>query len=622
MTRGRLTRFGLACAVLVTAVTGSALGYFSSEGGGIAKGAVTSLAASTLTASGAEGGKVTLSWTTVNAPDGGTVKYYLTRNGGEPTAACPGEAEPEAVNSCVEENLPVGNYSYKVYAVWSSWSSVSAEKKVEMKVGPVTKFAITGSTATPSTGAGPGLTIVAQDAAGKKVGTFVGSHELTFSGAQPSAEGKVPTVTSEGVAVPFGSPTALTFSNGEAKYSSTKNGYAQIYKPGEAQITVSEGALTSPTPLTVKVMPTATKLVVTAEDTTPTVNVPDGLTIKAYDAYGNASTNFTGTRNITFTGLAAAPSGTAATVESSAGKAVAIGTATPLLFEEGVFEAAAGTPGGFLTAYKSATTAQTLKAAEGSASGTLPLIIGSGAPVSISTVASPTTSLVTTTTISLTTTAKDTWGNTATSFAGTKVLNYNGTGTATEVTPAGTVSGVVGNASTAVVPFNTETPVTFTNGVAAPASSKNGYMHLYHPGTATVVVESEELGNAPALNFSIGIGAAKKLAWSNLTTTAGTLSTPCFFTCAVTGTTNAGQVSAALQITDEYGNQITNIGAAKTVAVSANGGSITGSPMTIPAEGPAVTTTRVTYKPPATGTFSNTITATSTGYSNATATAK
>jgi hypothetical protein len=626
MKRRRFTRLGLACAVLAIAVCGNALGYFSSEGGGTAKGAVTSLAASTLTTSGAEGGKVTLSWTTVNAPDGGTVKYYLTRNGGEPSAACPGEGEPEAVTTCVEENLPVGTYNYKVFAVWSSWSSVSAEKKVEMKIGPAAKFVITGSTATPATGASVSLVVTAQDAAGKKVGNFTGAHELTFSGAQPSAEGKAPTVnTSAGVATPFGTPTSLNFSSGEAKVASSKNGVMVIYRPGEAQITATEGSITTPVPLVVKVNPTATKFVLTAEDTTPTAGVPDGLTIKAYDNYGNLSTTYTGNHNFTFTGMTNAPNGTVATVESSAGKAVNIGTATPIFFEEGVAEATAGQPGGYLTAYKYATTTQTLKAAEGSLSVNLALVVGAGPAATLTTTASA-TSIAANSGVSLNTTAKDLWGNVAVGFAGVKNLTYNTTGTSAGTSPNGNVP-TVANSSGTAVPLNTETPINFVSGVGTASTNKNGYLRLYKAGTATIVVEGEELTPAPALNFTVAVSTGtKKLAINTITATApATISSPCFFTCSVTGLPNAGSIAASIQIVDEYGNQLSNLGATKSVTVTGSGTagySITGSPMTVPASGAAITETSFTYKPPASGAFSNSFAIASSGYTGFSFTAK
>ena len=70
-------------------------------------------------------------------------------------------------------------------------------------------------------------------------------------------------------ATALGSATALTFTSGVAAAASSKNGYLQIYKPGEARITATEGSLTTPVPLTPNVLPTASRFVLTATTTTP-----------------------------------------------------------------------------------------------------------------------------------------------------------------------------------------------------------------------------------------------------------------------------------------------------------------------------------------------------------------
>ena len=88
---------------------------------------MTTLAAPTsVTATAATGGTVTLTWSAVTAPGSGTVNYYVTRNGGKPAGTCPGVSEPEAVTSCVDSGLNPAKYEYKVVAVWRSWSKASA----------------------------------------------------------------------------------------------------------------------------------------------------------------------------------------------------------------------------------------------------------------------------------------------------------------------------------------------------------------------------------------------------------------------------------------------------------------------------------------------------------------
>jgi hypothetical protein len=623
--RRTIARVGLTFAVTLALASGSALAYFSSGGGGTASAAVTTLSAPTISvATPASGGTVALTWSAVSAPGGGTVNYYVTRNGGLPAETCPDVNGPEPVTTCTDTGLSPGTYEYKVIAVWSSWSKASVVKSATVTVGPVAKFTITGSTSTPATGVGDSLTITAKDAAGGTVTTYTGSHTFTFAGASPSAEGKVPTVVNAaGTAIPFGEPTALTFTNGVAAAASSKNGFMQIYKPGEAKITATEGSLTTPVPLAVNVLPTASRFVITAATTTPSVGDFDALTIKAYDAYGNPSTNYTGTKSLVFAGPAASPSGKAATVESTASAQVNIGTATPIAFVEGVATANETTPGAELTLYKSGAT--TLTAKEGTTVTTPTALTLTPTPdvaASLTLTASATANVATTTAISLTTTAKDEFGNTATSYTGAKNLTFTASGAATETSPAGNVAGV-NNSSGTQIAFGGVTAITFTNGVAAVTSSKNGVLRLFKPGSASLTV-SDGTFTSPALAFTM-IAVAKRVSVTSLTSSAGTVSTTCLFTCTVTGLGNSGTISAALTITDEYGNQISAIGSGKTVTLTTGGttgSTVSPTSLTVAETGTATTTAKFTFTAPSgTGAFTTTVTAASTGYTSATITA-
>jgi hypothetical protein len=625
MKRRALLRFALACVAIVALASGSALAYFSSAGGGTASAAVTALTAPTISAATAgAGGTVSLTWKAVTAPNGGTVTYYVTRNGKEePDGTCPGKAEPESLTTCTDSGLEPGTYEYKVTALWSSWSKTGAVSSAKVTIGKVVKFTITGSSASPATGAGVNLTVTAKDSAGTTVTSYTGSHSFVFAGAEASAEGKAPTVVnSAGTATALGGATALTFTNGAATAASSKNGYLQIYKPGEARITVTEGSLTTPVPLVLNVLPTASRFVITADTTTPTAGVPDGLTIKAFDAYGNASTNYTGTHNLTFSGPGASPNSTAATVENSSGSQIAIGSTTAITFTAGVASAAEAGAGGELVATKSG--ANTLKAAEGSTVTTptaLSLTVAPATAASLALTASSTTP-ATTTSVSLTTTAKDAYGNTATSYTGSKNLTFTATGAGAETSPGGTVPGVTNSSGTQVA-FGGVTAITFTNGVATVASPKNGLLRLYKPGSATITVGDGTFTSA-ALGFTVTTGAAKRVAFTSFTASAGSVAAGCFFTCTVTGLGNSGTITVALTITDEYGNAIANIGSGKTVTVASTGttgSTVSGSPLTVAATETATTTTNFTYTSPTSGTFTNTITAASTGFTSATTTA-
>ena len=609
----------------VLAICGSAIAFFSAGGSGTAVAAVTTLSAPTISAATpASGGTVALTWKAVTPPGGGTVTYYVTRNGVEADGSCPGAEEPQSVTSCTDSGLAPGSYEYKVTALFNSWSKTSAVVTAKVTVGPVSKFTITGSTASPSTGAGVNLTITAKDAAGSTVTTFTGSHSLTFSGASNSPEGKAATVVAAagGTAVPFGTATALTFSSGVATASSSKNGYLRIYRSGEANVTATEGSLTTPVPLTLNVLPTATRFTLTAASATAGAGVADNLTISASDAYGNASTNYTGSHDLTFSGTGAgsetSPSGKAPTVDNSSGTAIAFGTATAINFSAGV-ATVSDAANGEMILYKSGSAA--IKATEGSVTTPTALAV-TVAPAAAAglTLTSSVTSLAAGGASNLTATAKDAYGNTAVSYTGSKNLTYSGAATS----PSGSVPSVVSSAGT-VTPFGTATAITFTNGVAAAASSKNGYLRLYKAETLNLVA-TDGTFTTPAVAITVAPTTATKVALVSPAASPGTIGSPCLFTCTVSGTGNSGTISAALAITDAYGNTVSNIGAGKTATVTSSptdstGGTISGGSLTFPETGAAVTPTRFTFTAAASNTVTNTITAASTGYTSATVTA-
>ena len=75
----------------------------------------------------AVGGTVSLAWSAVTAPDSGTVKYFVTRDGGDPAGTCAVPAVPVAATSCKDSEVSVGNHTYTVTAVWRSWSATSVD---------------------------------------------------------------------------------------------------------------------------------------------------------------------------------------------------------------------------------------------------------------------------------------------------------------------------------------------------------------------------------------------------------------------------------------------------------------------------------------------------------------
>jgi hypothetical protein len=620
MMRPARSRFlGLAVVLAAVVIAGTALAYFTATGAGNAAASVTQLSAPTLATPTPGAGQVSLSWSAVTAPGTGTVKYFVTRDGGVPLGNCPTEAAPSTATSCIDLNVLIGTHTYTVTAVWRSWSATSGSKSTNVTIGPATHFTISAASTTPAAGAADNLTITAKDVNEATVTSYAGSHELVFSGAAASPAGNQPTVVNTGgTVVNFGSPTALTFTNGVASVSSSKNGLLRLYNVGAANLVATEGSLTTTTPLALTVSPAAaSKFTLAAVTTTPAASVADNLTITALDAYGNTATAYTGSKNVTFSGASASPAGNTPTVSSSAGTDVAFGTATSITFTNGVSSVSAGANGA-MKLYKSG--AASIKATEGSISNSTALL---GVTVSPGAAAKLVLSAVTLTPVAnatdnLTTTAQDAYGNTATAYTGTHEITFTGA----EASPSGALPTVVDNNSVQIN-FGSPTALAFTNGVAAVASSKNGVMRLNKAGAASVSATDGTISTASPLAFTVSVGSAKQLVLNSVSASAGSISSPCFITCTITGLGNSGTVTAKVAVTDVVGNQVSNVGTGHTVKITATGGAIAGTPLTIASTGAAISTATFTYTAPASGAFSNTITiatAAGTVYTSATAT--
>ncbi len=610
----------LAVLVVAAGLGGSARAYFSAKGSGTAAATVSKLTAPTISTVTPSGGTATVTWGAVALPVAGVgaVTYFVTRDGDEPAGNCPTEAAPAAVLTCKDTGLEAGAHVYQVTAMWERLRTSGATKSGNVPTGEAVKFTIAGSTSTPPTGGAVNLTITAKDAKDRVVTTYAGSHSLIFSGASNGPAGNAPTViNTSNAAIAFGSATAITFTLGVASVTSSRNGVLKIYKAGDASISATEGAVTTPAPLDLTVSPTATKFILAAATTAPTAGAEDDLTITAQDAYGNIASGYDGPHNLVFstTASATSPNGTVPTVSDSAGEPIAFGAATAIEFGDGVASAADG-DGGTLVLVKPVSTP--LKATEGAivTPTALTFTVSAGAATKLaltSSTATPTAA----SNFNLTTTAQDPYGNTATGYTGSKNITFSGA----SASPSGALPTVV-NSAGGIVNFGSPTALTFTAGVAAVGSSKNGYAKLNKAGATAVSAGDGTLATATPLALTVAAAAASRLAISEPVVSAGVIGSPCLFTCAVTSLGNSGTVKARVVITDSVGNLISNVGAAKTVTVTVTtGGTIAGSPLTVPATGSAVTGTEFTYAAPVSGAFTHTITMASTGYTSATATA-
>jgi hypothetical protein len=617
MKRLRLTGVaGCLIGATIVALVGSAVAYFSANGTGNAAAAVTKLTGPTISAATpAAGGTVALTWGAVTPPGEGTLNYFVKRDGGTPGGNCPSQAAPTTVTTCTDGNVPIGEHTYEVTAVWRTWEATGSGKTAKVTIGVTTNFTISASATAITAGGSSNLTITAKDEKGSTVTTYTGSHSLIFSGASAAPGGTQPTVVnSSGTAVNFGTATAITFTSGVATVSSSKNGLVKLYQAGTANIAATEGSITTPSSAAITVSPAAaSKFALSAASTTPAVGAVDNLTTTAQDTYGNTATSYTGAHNLVFSGASSSPGGTNPTVTNSSGTDIAFGAETSVNFSNGVASASAGNGGG-MKLYKSGSTS--VKATEGSiATPTAVTVTVAAGTATKLVLSSSTLTPVAATGFNITTTAQDTYGNTATGYTGSKNITFSGA----TASPSGALPTVVSSTGT-TVNFGTATSLSFTSGVATPASSKNGFTKLNKVETAAVTATDGTISTSTALSLTVSTGAASRLGLIETTVSAGSIGSPCLFTCTITALGNSGTVQAKVAITDSVGNIVSNVGAAKSVTVTATGGTIAGSPLTIPESGTSVSANQFTYTAPASGSFTNTITAASTGYTSATAT--
>ncbi|HEY2715988.1 MAG TPA: hypothetical protein VGI73_07195 [Solirubrobacterales bacterium] len=498
-------------------------------------------------------------------------------------------------------------------SITATSGSVTTPTPLALEVKPTaSRFVLETEDTTPAAGVTNNLTITAMDAYGNVSTTYTGTKSLTFSGASAVGSNSPKVTNASGTAVAFGSTTTITFTEGVAEAAKGGGGKMTLYKAETAAIKVAEGStVTTPNALSVTVAVGSTaKFTLSASTTTPGVGASFNLTVTAQDTYGNTTPGYTGSKSLIFSGANTSAGGNAPTVTNASGTAVAFGSATALSFSAGVAEPSTG---GKAILYK--VESASLKATDGTVTTPTGLsvtpVVGTASKfVLTSSTATPTAG----TGFNFTTTAQDAYGNTATTYTGAHSITFSGAG----ASPNSTVPTVVDSAGN-VVNFGTGTSLSFSSGVATAASSKNGFAKLYKSGATSVTASDGTISTASALSLTVAALTASKVAVSGLTASGGTPSALCLFTCTITAFPNSGTVKSKVTLNDTYGNVVSGIGSAKTVTVSVtSGGTISGSPLTIPASGTAITSTEFTYKAPTSGTFSHTITIAVSTYTSAT----
>lgn len=224
---------------------------------------------------------------------------------------------------------------------------------------------------------------------------------------------------------------------------------------------------------------------------------------------------------------------------------------------------------------------------------------------------------------SLTIRALDAGGNLATSYTGSKSLTFGGA----VRSPSG-ASPTVTNGSGSAIAFGSATAITFSAGVATVSGGSNGVMTLRDDGTDSITVTDGTIDEgSDALDMTISTGSAARLGFTSVSVSAGSLSSPCLFTCTNSGVNSGDTFQARIAVTDSEGNTVSGVGSGHTVAVRVDGGSggsvTSGSSLTISSSGSAISTSSFTFRAQTFGSWTvnsfNASTSAGTSYTTATA---
>ena len=275
------------CLLALVAAAMYASAYYSATGRGSAAALVGTLGAPTITNATAGAGTVALTWSAVSAPASGAVTYYVSRDGGAASAACPGSAAPSSATSCTDTGVSAGAHQYTVTAVWRTWTATSTAANVTVASGAATRLVFTTSPAgaTGGTAFTTQPVVTAQDSAGNTVASYSGTVALTI-------------VANTGTTGATLSGCAGTLRAGVTSFSG-----CQIDKAGTSyQLHASDGRLTAADSSAIDVIAgAATRLAFTTQPSGATGGTAFATqpVVTAQDAGGNTATTYAGTVALT-----------------------------------------------------------------------------------------------------------------------------------------------------------------------------------------------------------------------------------------------------------------------------------------------------------------------------------
>jgi hypothetical protein len=177
-------------------------------------------------------------------------------------------------------------------SVQVSDGTFSTTLTVTVAPAAASEFTLAAALTTLAAAATDSLTTTALDPYGNVDTNYAGSHNLTFSGALASPNGTLPNVIdSTGATINFGSATPISFTAGVAKVASSKNGVMKLYRAGAASVSVSDGSISSPTPVAVTVTPiTATRWGLTSVSVSAGTLAPSCVFACTLTGLGNSGT--------------------------------------------------------------------------------------------------------------------------------------------------------------------------------------------------------------------------------------------------------------------------------------------------------------------------------------------
>ena len=405
-------------------------------------------------------------------------------------------------------------YDAESVTLTATQGTTSGAAALTVGSAPVSQFALTPTTSTPTAGVAFNVAIAALDLYGNAATSYTGAKTIVWSGPH-SSPGPVVTAPSYP-----STATALTFSGaGTATATNIK-----LYDAESVTLTATQGTTSGAAALTVGSAPVS-QFALTPTTSTPTAGVAFNVAIAALDLYGNAATSYTGAKTIVWSGPHSSP-GPVVTAPSYPS------TATALTFS------GAGTATATNIKLYDAESV-TLTATQGTTSGAAALTVGS-APVSQFAL-TPTTSTPTAgVAFNVAIAALDLYGNAATSYTGAKTIVWSG--------PHSSPGPVV----TAPSYPSTATGLTFSGAGTATATN----ITLYDAESVTLTATQGATSGGAAL--TVGAGTATSITKTTGDNQSTPISTP-FPTL------------FSAKVTDAYGNAV--FGIPVTFTAPAGGGS-------------------------------------------------